>query len=284
MDKSGRKRRVKRSFLSVAFIILFLGFIGIIDYPYLIRLYNEQIQGDVVMSQEQAVERAGDQRIREELEKAEEYNAALASSGVSLADAFRTQEEADKGYASMLNLQGDGVMGMIEIPKLSLTLPIYHGTSEETLQKGAGHLQGSSLPVGGTGTHTCISAHRGLPDKELFTNLDQMEKGDIFFLKVMGETLCYRIFQIETVEPDDTDSLSVVQGKDRATLITCTPYGLNTHRLYLHGERIPWNGEFGESGDQSMGIRQFLVKYWWTVATTALLLWMGYLLYRLNRK
>lgn len=285
MKKKFKGTQIGKRCLSVVFVIGFLSFIVIMDYPFIARLCNERAQGNVIIAQERAVKGADKERIREELQKAAAYNAGLASTGATLADAFQAVESKDKSYDSLLNLQGDGVMGVIEIPKLLLSLPVYHGTSEQVLQKGAGHLKGSSLPTGGADTHTCISAHRGLPDKEMFTNLDQLEEGDCFFIKIMGETLCYRIYQIETVKPDNTDSLSIVPGKDLATLITCTPYGLNTHRLYLHGERIPYE-DVTENGKEAgtAGLLQMLRKYWWIPVTALLLVWMVYLLYLINRK
>lgn len=275
-SKSSRK---KWSVLTVALCLLV---IGVLDYPFLSRLYNQQVQGIVVKDYERTMDQANEANQKEEIKKARVYNQSLEQNGVILGDPFSQGAEADADYRALLNLQGNGVMGVIEIPRLRLALPIYHGTSEESLQKGAGHLEGSSLPVGGENTHTCISAHRGLPGKTMFTNLDQMEPGDCFLLKVMGETLCYRIYDIETVEPTDTEALQIREEKDLATLITCTPYGINTHRLYLHGERIPYE-EMEDELEGKAFWEQILRQFWWVAVTALLLLWMGWLLIRINR-
>ena len=273
----------KNKILSVVLVVLFLAFVGIMDYPFLARLYNDRVQGNVAVDYERAIQDVDDEQLEEEWQKAQTYNKELSGKGVALADAFVAVSGSDSEYESLLNVDGSGTMGVIEIPKIGVRLPIYHGTSEEVLQKGAGHLEGSSLPIGGTDTHTCISAHRGLPEKTMFTNLDQLEEGDCFFLDVLGETLCYRIYEIETVRPENTESLSIQQEKDLATLITCTPYGINTHRLYLHGERIPYEEAEEAASAAGMGPWQLLVRYWWIPVTLLLLLWLVYLLYRINR-
>ena len=143
-------------------------------------------------------------------------------------------------------------MGYIRIPKIKVELPIYHGTSETVLQAGVGHFWGTSLPVGGESTHTVLTGHRGLPTKTLFTNMDKLEVGDIFYIKVLGETLAYQIDQILTVLPEETDALSIESGQDYATLVTCTPYAINTHRLLVRGKRIPYEDAIKEVPDQNI--------------------------------
>ena len=279
------RRKQKKRRMSILSAVLFLFFIGVMDYPFLARIYNQQIQGDVIEDYESVYAEAGDEKIGRELEKARIYNEQISGSSVSIQDAFQAASDRDEEYESILDIDDSGVMAVIEIPKIGLRLPIYHGTSEAVLQKGAGHLKGSSLPVGGENTHTCISAHRGLPGKTMFTNLDQIEEGDLFFLNVLGQTLCYQVYDIETVEPEDTEALSVRAGQDLATLITCTPYGLNTHRLYIHGERIPYEeAELSDAFHGRMGLTELMTQYWWIGATILLLIWMGYMLYRINRK
>lgn len=150
--------------------------------------------------------------------------------------AFSDEERAE--YESLLNISGNGIMGYIDIPKIECTLPIYHGTSEGVLQVAVGHIEGSSLPVGGASTHCVLSGHRGLPSATLFTNLDQLDLGDIFMLQVLNETLTYEVDQIRIVLPQEVDELATVKGRDLCTLITCTPYGINTHRLLVRGTRI----------------------------------------------
>lgn len=174
-------------------------------------------------------------------EKARLYNQSLNTGVSSIKNAFQQEEEADAVYLSLLNINKDHTIGYLRIPGISLELPVYHGTSEEVLQKGVGHLEGSSLPIGGKGTHACLSAHRGLPNKRMFTNLDLLKKGDCFFITVLDETLAYQIYDINTVLPDEISSLAIRKEQDLVTLITCTPYGINTHRLYVTGTRIPYH-------------------------------------------
>ena len=178
-----------------------------------------------------------------EWEKARAYNDALMP--MILPDSFAVAEASDRdeAYMNCLNINGDEIMGIVEIPKIDVELPIYHTTDEEVLQIGAGHLEGSSLPVGGESTHAVISAHRGLPSATLFTDLDQLVEGDHFLLHILDDTLCYEVDQITVVEPDQTESLSVVEGEDLVTLLTCTPYGVNTQRLLVRGHRVPYDAE-----------------------------------------
>ncbi len=148
--------------------------------------------------------------------------------------------ERDTLYQSLLNLTGDGVMGYLSIPKIDVYLPIYHGTGTEELQKGIGHLYGTSLPVGGEGSHTVLAGHRGLPSAALLTDLDLLEEGDYFYLYILDDILAYQVTSIEVVEPSETDSLATQAGEDLATIVTCTPYGVNTHRLLVHGTRVEY--------------------------------------------
>lgn len=165
---------------------------------------------------------------------AQEYNAALLEKG----NRWQFSEEEQSLYQEILNASEDGMLGYISIPKIEVSIPIYHGTEEEVLQKGAGHLKGSSLPVGGENTHCVVAAHRGLPSSKLFTDLDQLEVGDIFVLHVLNEVLVYEVDQITVVKPDEMQGLTIAEGKDFCTLLTCTPYGVNTHRLMVRGSRV----------------------------------------------
>ena len=159
-------------------------------------------------------------------------------------DAFLDRDGVrDPRYEAILNPLGNGLMGQVEIPCIDITLPIYHYTDEEVLQKGAGHLPGSSVPVGGAGSHAVISAHRGLPSAKMFTDLDRVKIGNVFYIHVLGDTLAYEVDQILTVEPSDTEALSVQEGEDYCTLLTCTPYAVNSHRLLVRGHRIPYEEE-----------------------------------------
>ncbi len=187
-----------------------------------------------------------------ELEEARAYNRELMSN-IELLDPFSpVKAEVDQWYESLLNATGSGMMGYIRIPKLQAELPIYHGTSESVLQTGVGHFQGTSLPVGGENTHAVLTGHRGLPSKKLFTDLDQMENGDVFYIKVLDETFAYEVDQILTVLPTDTKALTIVHGEDYVTLVTCTPYAVNTHRLLVRGHRIPYEEAVTIASDETV--------------------------------
>lgn len=178
------------------------------------------------------------------LQDAQAYNRSLLDSEAYLTDPFDPEAVLDptvEPYASLLNVQGDGVMGYVEIPSISVKLPIYHGTTQDVLDKGVGHLQNTSLPVGGESTHAVLTGHTGLAGKRLFTDLSLMKEGDVFFIHVLGDTLAYQVDEIHIVEPDETDYLVIEKGKDRVTLLTCYPYGINTHRLLVQADRIPYD-------------------------------------------
>lgn len=158
-----------------------------------------------------------------------------------------------------MNLNEDGVMGSLEIPKIHVYLPIYHGTSAESLRRGVGHLEGSSFPIGGESTHSILTGHRGLPQAELFTDLDQLEEGDVFYIHILEETLAYEIYEIETVEPENVESLTIQEGRDLVTLVTCTPYGINSHRMLVHAQRIPY--EEAEEYDSAQAVQENLLGW-----------------------
>lgn len=206
--------------------------VGLALYPFASQwLYQRQVQylpGELSSS-----------RMEEEMEEAVEYNRLLYQGSERLADPFAQQEEEESiGYEELLNPLGDGQMGILEIPKLELSLPIFHGTDERVLQEGVGHLKASSLPTGGENTHSVLSAHAGLPGKRLFSDLEQMEIGDVFYLHILDRTLCYEVDQILVVEPQEMEELYIRDGEDLVTLMTCTPYGINSHRLLVRGHRV----------------------------------------------
>lgn len=211
-------------------------------YPFIANYLFEHKTDSVVDSVQQTAEKLDDSEHKAEIEKAMRYNESLANGHVVLTDPFKeeTIEEDTAEYESLLNLTNDGVMGTVEIPSINVSLPIYHGTSDAILKKGAGHLQGTSLPVGGASTHTVITGHTGLSNAKLFTDLIELDKGDIFFLEVMGEKLAYQVDQIKVVLPTEMDDLKIVPGEDYCTLLTCTPYGVNTHRLLVRGKRTDY--------------------------------------------
>lgn len=181
----------------------------------------------------------------------------------------------------LLSVNPDQTMGSLHIPKISLDLPIYHGTSEDVLQKGIGHLEGSSLPIGGRGTHTCLSAHRGLPNKRMFTNVDLLDKGDLIYLHVLDRKLAYEIFDIRTVLPEDVSYLSVKSKEDLITLITCTPYGINTHRLFITGRRVPY---VPPPPQKSAVSKSWWALNWYLPVTALLLFLLFFLLFSKRRE
>ena len=226
----------------VLVILLFVAALALILYPYVANYLFEHRTESAVNAIEAAVEEIDDSERKEAIEAARDYNLALASSRIRLTDPFA--EEQLKGqaeeYNALLRMTEDGVMGTIEIPAIKVSLPIYHGTDATILEKGVGHLHGTSLPVGGMSTHAVLTGHTGLSNKKLFTDLTELAEGDIFLLNIMGEKLAYKVDEIKVVLPTELDDLYVTNGKDYCTLITCTPYGVNTHRLLVRGERTDY--------------------------------------------
>lgn len=234
---------MKKKAGNLVICIIFLAGLSLLLYPFVANQWNNYRQKQLISGYEQAVsekEAAEGIDYDAERKKAEEYNEALLP--CVLPDSFALAESSgvDPVYMNTLNIAGDEMMGSVEIPKINIKIPIYHTTEEEVLNKGAGHLEGSSLPVGGANTHAVISAHRGLPSASLFTDLDQMKVGDHFLIHVLNETLCYEVDKISVVKPEDTSALAVEDGQDLVTLLTCTPYGVNTERLLVRGHRVPY--------------------------------------------
>lgn len=228
---------------NIAFAVFFLIGLGITFYPMLSSRWNAYRESRLVSEYQKHIDSdAGSERYREMIEKAQAYNRTLDVPSVP--DAFSIRDGIqDKEYEALLNESGTGLIGTVEIPAININIPIYHYTTSDSLEKGAGHLLGSALPVGGESTHCVISAHRGLPNQKLFTDLNLMKSGDVFYFHVLDQTFAYKVDQILTIEPAEVESLSVVYGKDYATLVTCTPYAVNTHRLLVRGYRIPYSDE-----------------------------------------
>ena len=224
---------MKKNRSTIILILIFLVGLSVMLYPTVSDYINQKNQSRAVASYSQEVENLSDVDYQAYFDAADDYNRRLAETP----DAFYRPEEVS-GYADTLDVSGTGIMGYITISKIGVELPVYHGTSDGVLQVAAGHLEGSSLPVGGAGTHAVISAHRGLPSAKLFTNLDELEVGDTFTITVLDRVLTYEVDQISIVLPTETDLLQPVEGKDYVTLMTCTPYGINTHRLLVRGKRI----------------------------------------------
>ena len=224
---------MKKNRSNIILILIFLVGLSVVLYPTVSDYINQKNQSRAVASYSEEVENLSDVDYQAYFDAADDYNRRLAETP----DAFYRPEEVS-GYTDTLDVSGTGIMGYITISKIGVELPIYHGTSDGVLQVAAGHLEGSSLPVGGAGTHAVISAHRGLPSAKLFTNLDELEVGDTFTITVLDRVLTYEVDQISIVLPTETDLLQPVEGKDYVTLMTCTPYGINTHRLLVRGKRI----------------------------------------------
>ena len=229
---------MKKNKSTIILILVFFVGLSVMLYPTISDYVNQLHQTRAVANYAADVDKLSDADYTAYFEAADAFNAQIAADPDALyfPDRFPS-------YESTLDVTGTGIMGYITIEKISVELPIYHGTSDAVLQVAAGHLEGTSLPVGGASTHAVISAHRGLPSAKLFTNLDQLEVGDTFTITVLDRTLTYEVDNISIVLPTETDSLKVSEGKDYITLMTCTPYGINTHRLIVQAKRVADNGE-----------------------------------------
>lgn len=273
---------MSKKVISIVSVAAFAVFIGMIDYLPLVQLWNDRRQEQAAVDYDAQISALEAEERQQQKAAARDYNEELITGvGSSLVMPFQNQESPDGEYDNLLNIEQNGIMGTVRIPKIKVHLPIYHGTAEAVMQKGAGHIAGSSLPVGGDSTHTCISAHRGLPSSVLFTDLDLLEPGDIFYLEVLDETLAYQIYDTEIVTPDQIESLKIQRGKDLATLITCTPYGVNTHRIYVHGMRI--SGANEQPPPAPFLAERFIREYWWIIVTAVLTVAMSVMLYRFNQ-
>ena len=227
-------KKKRDHFLTVLFILILFAGLSLLLYPSISNYWNSFHSTQAIANYTEEVANLDHQEYDDLWDAARKYNEELSRHGT----AYRLTDEQTQQYETLLNVSGLGIMGSIEIPEIDVNLPIYHGTDESVLQVAVGHLEWSSLPIGGDGTHCVLSGHRGLPSAKLFTNLDQLEKGDTFLLRILDEVLTYEVDQILIVEPQETAALQIEHGKDYCTLITCTPYGINTHRLLLRGHRI----------------------------------------------
>ena len=233
------KKIIEKLIVFLLILMILIG-LGIILYPIISNQINEKRYQNVINTYQYAVTGKTTRENEEILDKARDYNRTLSYG--KIVDVFQNPNQTSSTeYLSILNVNNNGMMGYIFIPNIDIRIPIYHGTSSDILQKGVGHLEGSSLPIGGESTHAILSAHRGLPSSRLFTDLDQLEEGDIFYLHILDEVLAYKVNQVLITEPSETEALEIVDGKDYVTLVTCTPYAVNTHRLLVRGERIEYN-------------------------------------------
>lgn len=224
----------KEKLSNIILIVVFLVGLSLLLYPTVSDYWNSMHQSKAIAGYAEAVADLDDDIYEQLWADAQSYNETLIESG---GPRELTDEEREE-YEAQLNVSGNGIIGYIEIPKISCSLPIYHGTDEGVLQIAIGHIEGSSLPVGGESTHCVLSGHRGLPSAKLFTDLDQLVEGDTFVLRVLDETLTYEVDQILIVLPNELEALQIEEGKDYCTLVTCTPYGVNSHRLLVRGHRV----------------------------------------------
>lgn len=227
------KKKINNITTVLLFAVLFVG-ISLLLYPTLSDYWNSYHQTQAIANYAEKVSDLSEEEYDKIWAAAWEYNESLSENGTS----FSLSETQKEQYEQLLNVSGLGVMGYIEIPEINCSLPLYHGTEESVLQIAVGHLEWSSLPVGGSSSHCVLSGHRGLPSAKLFTDLDKLSKGDIFILRILDEVLTYEVDQILIVEPEEVSSLQIIEGEDLCTLVTCTPYAINTHRLLVRGHRI----------------------------------------------
>lgn len=225
----------------IPILIILFGF-ALLSYPFISNYMFEKSAGSTIKSYEKQAKTYDQKQKEQAFRKAEEYNKDLIKSVVQLTDPFKVKKSNGETliYNNILNIDHSGVMGYLEIPCISVNFPIYHGTDAEILERGVGHLAASSIPVGGKSTHSVLTGHTGLSSAKLFTDLTEMKKEDLFFIHVLDRTLAYKVDQISVVRPEDTRKLQIVKGKDYVTLVTCTPYGVNDHRLLVRGVRTKY--------------------------------------------
>ncbi|WP_348664471.1 class C sortase [Dubosiella newyorkensis] len=228
------KKFIKKNWSTILLVMMFTVGLSLLLYPSIADWWNKFHATRAIDSYTETVASMSDEEYQKYLSEAKLYNSELLLEP----NRFHPSDTLHSMYESTLNVSGDGIIGVVKIPSLRVNLPIYHGVEESTLQDAIGHIEGSSLPIGGPSTHTIVSGHRGLPSAKLFTDLDQLEVGDYFMFQVLDDTYTYQVDQIKIVEPNDFTYLQIEEGKDLATLQTCTPYGINTHRLLVRGHRV----------------------------------------------
>ncbi len=250
---------MKKRLPSILVGLLFLVGLGIMIYPTVSNQWNTYRQNKLISNYEKIVDDMSDEDFSQEWQNAQAFNETISGNNV-FADVFdeKSKDSENSEYNRVLNVNNDGIMGYISIPEINIKLAIYHGTSDDVLQTGVGHINGSKLPIGGESTHCVLAAHRGLPSAELFTDIDQLQTGDKFYLHILDKVLAYEVDQIlPMVDKDDhqtlQNALSITEDQDYVSLFTCTPYGVNSHRLIVRGHRVEYNGE--EDVKQSVGNR-----------------------------
>ena len=249
------KNNSEKLLLIISIIFIILG-VGIFLYPSISNYLAEKNHIDIIRNYDNLIVKINEEKINEEKEKARIYNENLSGDPVHDPFVIGSGYALPENYKEVLNVSDDGVMGYVEIPKISVYLPIYHGTSDEVLEKGVGHIQNTSVPIGGNSTHSILTGHTGLPNAELFTRLDELVVGDIFYIHVLDDVLTYKIYETKVILPDKIDELQITSGHDYVTLVTCTPYGVNSHRLLVKAERTEYI-EYEESTSSSENISEF---------------------------
>lgn len=287
--KREQKKKKLNLLLLLAPVLLFAAGAGIFLYPAISNYLAERQQTEVIHTYQAKVDEMEQAKLDEAWQEAVEYNENLAGDPVHDPFVMGSGYVLPDNYEDVLNINGDGVMGYVEIPKIDVYLPIYHGTSEEVLEEGAGHLEMTALPIGGENRHPVISAHRGLPSAELFTRLDEMETGDEFYIHVLDETLAYEVDQIEVILPEELSLLHPEEDRDLLTLLTCTPYAVNTHRLLVRGTRVPYvESAVQDHVDRARADRSWLEEYIHAIVLGVLLLIIlgtaAFLIWRRKRK
>lgn len=275
---------MKKKLINIFVVILVLGGVALLAYPYLNFLISQQRQSYVTQDYNDSLAKLTAEQLAFEWERVQAYNDALSTN--VLYDPFASGErEMDLDYLSLLNIEENGVMSRVKIPKISVDLPVFHGTSPKTLEKGIGHLEGSALPVGGEGTHAVLTGHTGLNTAKLFSDLTELELGDEFYIYTLGQILAYRIDSIIVAKPTDVDTLLAVKGKDYVTLVTCTPYGINSHRLLVRGERVDYTPDEIEgliNGTKAITSKETYMLYAGIALLTALVV-IAYVIIRRRR-
>lgn len=269
---------MRKNLSKIITIAVFLVGLSVMLYPTLSNRWNTRVQTAAITQYKTAIDTADTADTDNALAKAEHYNRLL----LGLNEPLKEHENLND-YSELLNPSGNGIMGYISIARLNLELPIYHGTDEAVLNVGVGHLEGSSLPVGGSGTHAVLSAHRGLPSAKLFSDLDKMQPGDLFTVTVLSRTLTYQVDSITTVSPEQTSALAIDENGDFCTLMTCTPYGINSHRLLVRGVRVQTAGKPSSiisSNAQAVPLQAATALY----AAPMVLVWVSTLLIKYRNK
>lgn len=233
------KNNSEKLLLIISIIFIILG-VGIFLYPSISNYFAEKNHVDIIRKYDDLIVKIDEENLNKEKEKARIYNENLSGDPVHDPFVIGSGYALPENYKEVLNIFNDGIMGYVEIPRISVYLPIYHGTSDDVLEKGVGHIQNTSVPIGGNSTHSVLTGHTGLPNAELFTRLDELGIGDIFYIHVLDDVLTYKVFETKVILPDKIDELQILNGKDYVTLVTCTPYGVNSHRLLVKAERVEY--------------------------------------------